>query len=118
MIVKFIDAIVEWRYKWRGRARKMGFLGGMVAEDEEWMDSRSKEQLVCELGGVTELAIERQRALGPPEEEVLRTNHCHLLGNAFVQPVIHVARVAALVEILHQRFLLLLKSAVLGVSAL
>ena len=90
----------------------------MVAEDEEWMDSRSKEQLVCELGGVTELAIERQRALRPPEEEVLRTNHRHLLGNAFVQTVIPVARVAALVEILHQRFLLLLKSAVLGVSAL
>lgn len=118
MIVKFIAVILEWSYKWRQGHGKWGFLGGMVKEDGEWMDSRSKEQFVCELGGVTELAIERQRALGPPEEEVLRTNHRHFLGNAFVQPVVLVARVAALVEILHQRFLLLLKSAVLGVSAL
>lgn len=73
----------------------------MFVEDEEWRDSRSKEQLVCELGSVTELAVKRQRALGLPEKEVLRANNRHFLGNAFVQPVIPVARIAALVEILH-----------------
>lgn len=70
---------------------KKGNNAGMDGVDEEWVDSRSKEQFVCELGGVTELAVERQRALGPPEEEILRANHRHFLGNAFTQPVIPVA---------------------------